>query len=84
MLWNILNSMQTIQVVIDDDLLRSADRVARRIKVNRSALMREALRDYLKKLHYQDLERRDREGFEKYPDSGELAVWEGVAAWPED
>jgi metal-responsive CopG/Arc/MetJ family transcriptional regulator len=60
--------MQTIQVVIDDDLLRSADRVARRSKVNRSALMREALRDYLKKLHYQELEQRDREGYEKRPD----------------
>jgi predicted transcriptional regulator len=65
-------------------LLRAADRLARKAKVNRSALMRDALRDYLKKLHYQELERRDREGYEKHPDTGELAVWEGVAAWPED
>jgi hypothetical protein len=39
----------------------------------------------LKKLHYQELERRDRDGYERVPDTvDELAVWEGVAAWPED
>jgi metal-responsive CopG/Arc/MetJ family transcriptional regulator len=32
--------MQTIQVVLDPELLRAADRTARRIKVNRSALIR--------------------------------------------
>ena len=76
--------METIQVVLDEDLLRATDRVAKRTKVNRSALVREALREYLKRIHYQELERRDREGYEKHPDTGELAAWEGVAAWPEE
>ena len=61
-LWSKVHSMETIQVVLDEDLLRAADRVAKRTKVNRSALVRAALREYLKRIHYQELERRDREG----------------------
>ncbi len=77
--------MPTIRLVIDDELLKAADRVAHQNKINRSAVVREALREYLKKLHYRELERRDREGYEREPDTvGDLAVWEGVAAWPEE
>ena len=84
-MWSILNTMQTVQIVIDDELLEAADRAAQRIKVNRSALVRGALREYLKRLRYRELERRDREGYKRYPDTvDELAVWEGVATWRED
>ena len=77
--------MQTVQIVIDDELLEAADRMAQQIKVNRSALVRAALREYLKRLRYRELERRDREGYKRYPNTvDELAVWEGVATWPED
>ena len=44
--------MTTIQVVLDDALLQIADRFAKQQKVNRSALIREALRVHRKKLHY--------------------------------
>jgi metal-responsive CopG/Arc/MetJ family transcriptional regulator len=83
-LWNKVHSMETIQVVIDEDLLRATDRVAKRTKMKRSALVREALREYLKRAHYQELERRDRKGYEKHPDTGEFVAWEGVATWPEE
>lgn len=77
--------MQTIQVVLDDDLLTATDRAAQKKKFNRSAFVREALQEHLKKSHYQDLERRDREGYERYPDTiPDDNVWEGVAAWPRD
>ena len=76
--------METIQVVLDEELLHATDRVAKRTKLNRSALVREALREYLKKTHYQELERQDREGYEKHPGTGELAMWEGIVAWPEE
>jgi hypothetical protein len=46
--------------------------------------MREALSEHLKRLHYRELERRDRQGYEKNPDTGELKAWEGVAAWSEE
>jgi Arc/MetJ-type ribon-helix-helix transcriptional regulator len=56
------------------------------VKLNRSALVREALREYLGKLRVAELEQRDRQGFERLPDRGDddLAVWERAAAWPED
>jgi hypothetical protein len=76
--------MNTIQVVIEEDLLRSADRVARRLKINRSALIRDALQGHLQRLRTGDLERREREAYERTPDDpAEFAPWDGVAAWPE-
>lgn len=77
--------MQTIQVVMEEGLLRSADRAARRLKLNRSALIRDALREHLKRLHYRELERREREAYRLTPDDpAEFAVWDSVAGWPEE
>lgn len=72
-------------MVLDGELLRAADRAARRLKTNRSALFREALRAHLKSLDVRDRERMDREGYIRYPDSrDEPAVWDKVADWPEE
>jgi len=79
----IVNSMQTIQVVLDDSLLKLANRAARRAKVNRSALFREALREHLKRLETLEKERRDRVGYERTPAS-EFDVWKKVTARPEE
>jgi metal-responsive CopG/Arc/MetJ family transcriptional regulator len=77
--------MNTIQVVLDSKLLRAADRAARRQKLNRSALIRQALEQYLKRLHMTELEERDRRGYEAQPQRiEELRVWEDAAAWPDD
>ena len=75
--------MATIQIVLDEELLLAADRAAERVRMNRSALFREALRDYLRTLRTRELERRDKEGYEHHPDGTDLARWESVAAWPE-
>jgi metal-responsive CopG/Arc/MetJ family transcriptional regulator len=76
--------LKKIQVVIEEDLLRSADRAARRLKVNRSALIRDALRAHLQRLWTADLERREREAYKRTPDDpAEFDVWDRVAAWPE-
>ena len=83
-MWNKLHSMETIQVVLDSKLLRAVDGAAKRARVNRSALVRGALREHLKRLETQNREARDRRGYEQYPDdAGEVTGWEGVAAWPE-
>ena len=76
--------METIQVVLNSELLRAADGAARRARVNRSALIREALREYLKRLRTRELEVRDRRGYQQRPEAAaEVAGWERVAAWPE-
>lgn len=77
--------MHTIQVVLDEKLLRAADRTARRLKQNRSALLRDALREHLARLAVKEKERLDREGYLRKPyDAAEMAVWDKVLAWPED
>jgi metal-responsive CopG/Arc/MetJ family transcriptional regulator len=77
--------MQTIQVVMDAKLLKAADTAAKRRKVNRSALIRQALQEHLSRVRMMDLEERDRRGYEAHPQRvEEYLPWEETAAWPED
>ena len=77
--------METIQVVLDTNLLKATDRAARRRKVNRSALIREALHEHLKRLQARELEELDRRGYLAQPqDAKEVRVWEDAAVWPRD
>ena len=77
--------METIQVVLDSELLKAADRAARRLKTNRSALFRDALRGHLKRLAALDREERDRQGYQKHPEAlDQLGVWDQVADWPDE
>jgi metal-responsive CopG/Arc/MetJ family transcriptional regulator len=77
--------MATIQVVLEPDLLKAADRVARKRKINRSALFRDALRAHLKRLESLEREARDRDGYVRYPDSlDEPSAWDKVADWPDE
>ena len=77
--------MATIQVVLEAELLRAADRTARKLRKNRSALFREALRAHLERLKLQEREGRDRDGYVRYPDSlDEPAAWDKVADWPDE
>ena len=75
----------TIQVVLEAALLKAADRAARRLRVNRSAFIREAVRSHLQELKLRALQDADREGYERLPEStADLAAWDGVAQWPND
>lgn len=77
--------METIQVVLDTKLLKAADNAAKRQKVNRSALIRNALQEHLRRLHTLELEERDRRGYQAKPQrEGEYRPWEEAASWPED
>jgi metal-responsive CopG/Arc/MetJ family transcriptional regulator len=76
--------METIQVVLDAKLLKAADLAAKRQKVNRSALIRRALTEHLRRLREMELEEQDRRGYLKQPQrEEEFRIWEDIAAWPE-
>jgi metal-responsive CopG/Arc/MetJ family transcriptional regulator len=80
-----MSTVETIQVVLEKELLRATDRAAQDRRVNRSALVREALRAHLKRLATVDRERRDREGYERRQgDPDECGAWDKVAAWPDE
>lgn len=75
--------METVQIVLDKELLEAADRAAHRAKQNRSAWVREALREHLRRAEMRVLEERDRSGYSKRtaaPD--ESGRWEAEAVWP--
>jgi metal-responsive CopG/Arc/MetJ family transcriptional regulator len=74
--------METVQIVLDMGLLRATDQAARRMKRNRSALVREALREHLRRLEVRAWEERDREGYSQQPAHDESRLWEAEAAWP--
>ena len=75
--------MEIVQVVLDKELLRATDQAARRTKRNRSALVRDALREHLRRLEIHATELRDREGYSRQPQTpGESRRWEAEAVWP--
>lgn len=82
-MWSGVDIVETIQIVLDKKLLDATDRAALRTKRNRSALVRDALREHLRKLELRVREERDRQGYAKHPQTKrESRVWEIEAAWP--
>jgi metal-responsive CopG/Arc/MetJ family transcriptional regulator len=70
--------------VLDSELLRATNGAAKRARINRSSLIREALREHLKGLRAREIEARDQRGYRRRPDAaGDAAAWERVASWPE-
>lgn len=77
--------MQIVQIVLDKDLLDAADEVAKLTKRNRSALVRDALREHLRRLELRASEERDRRGYARQAQADvEARGWEAEAAWPEE
>jgi metal-responsive CopG/Arc/MetJ family transcriptional regulator len=79
------STVETIQVVLEKKLLVAADRAAKRAKVNRSALVREALRGYLQRMETRAKEDKDREGYLRQPQRPDQEeIWEKEAVWPKE
>jgi metal-responsive CopG/Arc/MetJ family transcriptional regulator len=77
--------MRIVQIVLDNKLLHAADQAAKRTRRNRSALVREALREYLRRLELRASEARDRQGYSRQSPAGaEARGWESEATWPEE
>jgi metal-responsive CopG/Arc/MetJ family transcriptional regulator len=77
--------MQIIQIVLDKKLLHAADQAAKRTRRNRSALVRDALREHLRRLELRASEERDRDGYSRHAHANaEARSWESEAAWPEE
>jgi metal-responsive CopG/Arc/MetJ family transcriptional regulator len=74
--------MKTIQITMDEDLLMKVDQTTKKIKMTRSAFIREALISSLEKLRSQELEEKQREGYRKHPvKKGEFDIWEKEQVW---
>jgi metal-responsive CopG/Arc/MetJ family transcriptional regulator len=77
--------MRTVQMTLDDDLVKAVDRVSKELRTSRSAFARKALRDALIRHKIKQLERKHRRGYERYPAAAdEVSVWETEQAWGEE
>jgi metal-responsive CopG/Arc/MetJ family transcriptional regulator len=77
--------METVQIVLDKELLQATDRVAKQTKRNRSALVRDALREHLRRIEIRAQEERDRAAYLAKPqDLDEARLWASVAVWPKE
>jgi metal-responsive CopG/Arc/MetJ family transcriptional regulator len=74
--------MRTIQITLDDDLVTEVNRVSTELRLSRSAFAQKALRDALTRYSLEKLERKHRQGYERYPVAAdEFSVWETEQAW---
>ena len=74
--------MRTVQMALDDDLVKAVDKIARKLGTTRSGFTRAALRKAIDEFNARRLEEKHRCGYEKYPVAvDEFSVWEGEQAW---
>ncbi|NLH43751.1 MAG: ribbon-helix-helix protein, CopG family [Planctomycetes bacterium] len=74
--------MRTVQMTLDEELLASVDKAAKKLKTTRSGFTRKALREALDRLTTAELEEKHRRGYEQKPvRKGEFDVWEREQAW---
>jgi len=74
--------MKTIQMTLDDELVATVDRVVRELKTTRSAFTRKALRNAVKQVNVNQLEKKHKKGYEQHPaDKTEFSVWESEQEW---
>ena len=77
--------MRTIQMTLDDNLVKAVDRVAKELHTNRSAFTRKALQDALFRYKQEQLEIKHRRGYEQNPVAAdEFSVWESEQAWGDE
>jgi metal-responsive CopG/Arc/MetJ family transcriptional regulator len=76
--------MAAIQVVLGKELLKAADTAARRRRIRRSTLIRDALREHLKRLRIREAEARERRAYKTIPDDNEFDALERITVWPDD
>ena len=76
--------MKTVQMTLEENLIASVDKVARRLGTTRSAFTRQALKTALREVRINELEQKHREGYRRKPvRRGEFDDWEAEQVWAE-
>ena len=76
--------MTTIQMTLEEELLKEMDRTVKKLRTTRSALIRDSIRQYLKTIHMEQLEAKHRAGYSKQQVAkGEFDVSESDRGWGE-
>ncbi len=73
--------MKTVQMTLDEHLVKAVDNAAKKLGTTRSAFTREALRSALKAVRVKELESRHREGYRRKPVKRGEFDWESEQVW---
>jgi metal-responsive CopG/Arc/MetJ family transcriptional regulator len=74
--------MRTVQMTLDDNLVSAVDDIVKKLKTTRSAFARKALKDAIRQVNINMLEKKHKKGYERYPVSKtEFSVWESEQEW---
>lgn len=74
--------MRTIQMTLDDELVKAVDKLVKKLKTTRSAFARKALREAIKHFNIKALESKHKNGYEHYPvGKSEFSIWESEQEW---
>lgn len=77
--------MRTIQMTLDDDLVKAVDRLSKKLHTSRSAFTRRALQEALARYRLEKLENKHRQGYEWHPAAfDEFSIWETEQAWGDE
>jgi len=74
--------MMTVQMTLQEQLVKQVDQLAHKLHTSRSAFTREALKLAIKKYKMLELEKKHKEGYHQHPVSkGEFDMFEEESAW---
>lgn len=74
--------MKTIQMTLDEELVKSVDSVVKKLHTTRSAFTRKALRQAISNYNMQKLEKTHRKGYQTNPvQPNEFDIWENEQIW---
>ncbi len=77
--------MRTIQMTLDDDLVKKVDAIANELQTTRSAFTRDALRKAVQQYNIHRLELKHRQGYAVHPVNKEdFSVWEKEQNWGDE
>lgn len=77
--------MKTIQMTLEEELVKTVDSAVKSLGTTRSAFTRDALRQALKNLERRRLEARHRRGYAKHPAArGEFDGWGDEQVWGDE
>jgi hypothetical protein len=67
-------AMKTVQMTLDEDLVKEIDKISKQLHTSRSAFTSMALREALARHNIKQLERKHREGYEQHPVSPDVSL----------
>jgi len=77
--------MRTVQMTLDEELLKKVDKIVKELKTTRSSFTRKALREAIERLNIERLEEKHRKGYQIHPvNKYEFSVWEDEQNWGDE